>query len=547
MAFRRTVLAAALGCPVALSAIQDSSNDGPVWVHTCIEGTYRGHQKHKEIVWDKAVFDTIVRNFRAHPSYKAGPEGVGVARVVPYDYEHASEIGGANPTQGTIPQLGVPAAGWVLDLQVRQSSDGKCELWALSEFGDTALTQIRSGGYQWTSVAVRLNYPNHVTNEDQGPTLTSIALTNHPFIQGMVPIVASANQWGKAESPEEFLIGIRDIFGLASDATVEEIQSQLTRLVEMFTAEAVPERIAINMEDMVCSLRDLLGLPKLATQDEILGGAETALSGLLSEQGSEIVPSEKNMALSAALTAIAAMVGCLSQEESAILQAVKEVSAKADEVESANASKDSIARLLELFGSKDVTSLMSEAAKTIANAEKLKPTLEALAAAQGALREGAEADAVNEAEVVAASLAHDDDTLAARFRPVILAARMACIGENGIVDQDKLAKFREDHPLEEERKALLTRRVVAGPNGLQLGGAATGYTQPILQTGAAGTAGTTSLVNELNAQEGRNPVEKAQALLLSRRASHKSLPFDEQIGAAGDFVRRLMAGEAVTL
>ncbi len=51
------------------------------------------------------------------------------------------------------------------------------------------------------------------------------------------------------------------------------------------------------------------------------------------------------------------------------------------------------------------------------------------------------------------------------------------------------------------------------------------------------------LVKEINAQPGRNPIEKTNALLLSRRPAHKNLPWPEQCRVAGEISKQVMAGQ----
>lgn len=175
-------------CGIAESA----KGSGLRWVHCCSSGTFLGHPKFKRIEWNAAVFQTIVDNLHKHPSYRKGPDGVGCARVIPWDYEHANEM---QKMSGNVSREGLPAISWTYDLQVRNSANG-AQLWALTEWLPTARKQVQNGEYQGCSVCVLPNYINPVTGINQGPTLTSIALTNSPFVQGMEPLAATANQGG---------------------------------------------------------------------------------------------------------------------------------------------------------------------------------------------------------------------------------------------------------------------------------------------------------------------------------------------------------------
>lgn len=175
------------GVPFLFEAPAEAQAAEAVWVQICRAGEYRGYPGYDLINFTRPLFERVAANVRRHPAYRAGPDGWGTAAVVPYDYEHASEMA---PTSGTIPVSGAPAPAWALDLDVRESEGGDVELWALTEFGTAALAQIRAGGYRWTSVAIAFDARDPVSGEELGPVLTSIALTNHPFVQGMAPIVA---------------------------------------------------------------------------------------------------------------------------------------------------------------------------------------------------------------------------------------------------------------------------------------------------------------------------------------------------------------------
>ena len=95
------------------------------------------------------------------------------------DYEHASEM----------PEVArggpVVAAGWIRELQ----SNG--ELKALIEWTPQAEEMIRSGQYRFFSPAIDWGARDKESGEPQGATLTSGALTNHPFLEELPPIMLS--------------------------------------------------------------------------------------------------------------------------------------------------------------------------------------------------------------------------------------------------------------------------------------------------------------------------------------------------------------------
>ena len=90
--------------PVDVAQVADT---GPIWIQIATAGEYKGYAGGTQtVVFDKPLFDAVVKNFRQHPWYQPGADGVGMKAVVPFDYEHASEM---DPTSGSIPQGGAPA------------------------------------------------------------------------------------------------------------------------------------------------------------------------------------------------------------------------------------------------------------------------------------------------------------------------------------------------------------------------------------------------------------------------------------------------------
>ena len=112
------------------------------------------------------------------------------------DYEHASET--PEVAQGGP----IPAAGWIHDLSIvsgqpfvaktsSPSNDGQptTNLSALVEWTPEAERLIQQGAYRFFSPAIDWGYRDKQTGEPQGATLTSGALTNHPFLEELPPIM----------------------------------------------------------------------------------------------------------------------------------------------------------------------------------------------------------------------------------------------------------------------------------------------------------------------------------------------------------------------
>ena len=105
------------------------------------------------------------------------------------DYEHASE-------QPQVAQGGpVPAAGWIHSLFVDSGSDtakvrsSEDLLKALVEWTPEAKELIGSGQYRFFSPSIDWGARDKLTGEPQGATLTSGALTNHPFLEELPPLM----------------------------------------------------------------------------------------------------------------------------------------------------------------------------------------------------------------------------------------------------------------------------------------------------------------------------------------------------------------------
>ena len=255
VARKNKTLLRSFGAPVKLS--QEVADNGPVWIQVAREGKWEGHPSGNKVEFTAKTFAQLIKNFRANPWYHPGPDGIGDQRVIPYDYEHASEM---PPTEGSLPMTGAPAPAWVLELQTRAGEEG-LELWALSDLSEQAREQIRAGGYLSTSVAVWPDARDAVTGKPIGALLTSVALTNHPFIKGMAPIAASMSVYGEAETPEEFIVGLRDLLGLEPTmppaAVAAEIEQLRAALAQGATSPAYPEGYGC----LVDCIRRLLGRP----------------------------------------------------------------------------------------------------------------------------------------------------------------------------------------------------------------------------------------------------------------------------------------------
>ena len=147
--------------------------DGLVRVPLAKLGSFiKGKQK---FAITRRTFGDIVANFRKR-----------LADTV-IDYEHASddpEVAQGGP---------VPAAGWIKAVEDAPDSDGV--LYGHAEFTPRAQKMIDDKEYRYLSPVIDWGARNKETGEAQGATLTSVALTNRPFLDMMPAIAMSERGW----------------------------------------------------------------------------------------------------------------------------------------------------------------------------------------------------------------------------------------------------------------------------------------------------------------------------------------------------------------
>jgi len=526
------------GRGVRLAAIESATEKNPRWIQVAYEGqfVYRG----RPITFDRALFEHLIKNFRAHPSFKAGDDGVGSANVVHFDYEHASEL---DPRVGSIPEKGVPAPAWVQDLEIREGEDG-VQLWALAKLGKTILGQITADPpeYQWTSVAVEPHWNHPVTGEDMGPTLTSIAFTNDPFLQGMVPIsiAASMSVWvDKAETPEQALIGMREIFGLPLDADALAVGEQLQRFGELLTGGVGIE--GVDLDYMLASLKRLFAMPALSTRDEVLSTATASLSYDPSTQQpatSAGTSAETQMPLTKRLAATFRV----NEHDDTILAAAEKVQASADAMDT----------LMNILGASDFQAAIAAAKGLVEKTSGMGEIVTQLAAAMERIGKVDEQDAEAEAEAVVASRVAKMNlpsksaakVAADELRPAILAMRKGCIDKDPKEQERKLAEFRDTYPLPPADRALLTRRIFAGSGGSQFGLQADQHgnlqsaplSQPVLSSPPRTDGRSPERIAMCRDFHGANDIEKAMGYLRKEMPDFASLDRINQVRTAGKWL-----------
>jgi ADP-ribose pyrophosphatase YjhB (NUDIX family) len=262
-----------------------ADGDKPVWVQISTRGTFKGHGA-GQFTLDDETFKEIVRNYR-------DVDGGQVA----FDYEHASE---QDPTEGTIPVNGAPAQGWIKDLRI--APDG---LHALVEWLEPAKTQIREKKYKFVSPAIRFGARHPVTGQPIGARLTSVALTNAPFLRGLQPLAAkdrlmttqdvgsqtvTASGRTLAFGSHEFMPKIRACLDMHELSTPAQCAERMKALSELHDAGGGADTLGVPVGKYVDRLRDAMRMPMTATVEEMFGSLQEMLAAAQAEHEETMHP-----------------------------------------------------------------------------------------------------------------------------------------------------------------------------------------------------------------------------------------------------------------
>lgn len=267
-----------------------ANENAPVWNQLAKIGQWAGHPSGPFNITSKEIGE-IVRNFKATTNQK-----------IPIDFEHASE---SDPTEGTIPTHGAPAQGWIIDLQDR-GNDG---LWGLVEWLPKAREYVRSKQYRFFSPAIRFNSRDRVTRADIGARMTSGALTNNPFLDGMAEMAASDKEQktalSLAHTPNEFMPGLRAALGLDVTATARECMERVCRLEEHFGKLGDVGVIeGVDLSAYMPPMRDMIGAKPGCSWDEVFDVVKHLIQAAIGEHeveehgeedDEEAPPSSRNM------------------------------------------------------------------------------------------------------------------------------------------------------------------------------------------------------------------------------------------------------------
>lgn len=262
-----------------LSADVRADTSNPKWIQLCTAGSYVYRGEPVDIT--PATFDQIVANFRAHPSFDPagrslfGKPASEVAPLVMGGKFGVIALNFDHPPMGQ-PR---PGHGWFLDVERRDGT-----LWGLCFFDEEAYRGMISGTWKWTSI----EWSDDTTSphgQQIGAYLSGVALTNDPFIQGMVPIQlgrrhhAAPGITPTSPTLEELLA----VLAPAERAYIEALpteQIETDEQAKKILEAARTKRAAARTEpvvmfgpatDVLCELRGLLALPETAEIGAVIG------------------------------------------------------------------------------------------------------------------------------------------------------------------------------------------------------------------------------------------------------------------------------------
>jgi phage I-like protein len=142
---------------------------GKVRIPLAVTGMWvRGRNKFSITPGD---LESIVRNFRERQNGE-----------INVDYDHASEmpeVAAGGP---------IPSAGRIVGIDPPEAQGRQTFLWGWFEPTERARSLVKNGEYRYISPAIDWGAKNKRTGKPQGATLTSVALTNRPFLEEMPQI-----------------------------------------------------------------------------------------------------------------------------------------------------------------------------------------------------------------------------------------------------------------------------------------------------------------------------------------------------------------------
>lgn len=187
-----------------------------VWVQVARCGAWAGHPQGAFEITPR-LLDAMAYNFVAQ---KFGR--------IQWDFDHYAAM---PANSGNLPVTGKPAQGWAYEFKrVGQ------KLYALTEWKPLAREYLENDQYQGVSPVIDWNGKDRETGKPIGPVITSIALTNVPFLTEMErPLAASVD--GVTEPEKSGLMPLTEVTepqALSSKYSCHSLLGMLPRLKQTF-------------------------------------------------------------------------------------------------------------------------------------------------------------------------------------------------------------------------------------------------------------------------------------------------------------------------
>ena len=258
------------------------------WIQLAAVGQWAGHPA-GAFQLSTTEFAQICANFYATKN-----------QLAPIDWAHASEM---NPTEGNLAEVGAPAWGWIRSMDNR----GEGGLWGLVEWKPDVAGKIAAGEFQFFSPAIRFNAKDRVTGANIGARLSSGAVTNLPFIDGLKRIAASdaigadmnektvtlAQRSMPVGKSHEFMAKCRDCLNLDDTATADQMKAKVANLRGLYSdaADAGGDAHAmcqgVNLSAYTTALTEMMGAPISMDIGDLLDAVEEMIDAAMAQHIAE--------------------------------------------------------------------------------------------------------------------------------------------------------------------------------------------------------------------------------------------------------------------
>lgn len=504
------------GPTIALSAGATDEQNAPRWVQCADAGDFKGHSS-GSFKFDAKVFDELIKNFRRHPSYKKGADGYGEADVIPFDFHHANEADASR-----IAAMGAPAQGWVLDLESRMGADGEPELWALGKWLEPARTYIREGRYKWLSVAVWPKAVDAKSGAEIGWYMSSIALTNDPFIQGMKPITASYmhDPYSRPSTPEEVLECIVEIFDLPWSSSRDDVMAELDKLEDAARGRAtgIPQA---RVTEVLGALAQCLNLPVMTPGEDVVRAAQKLVGQATASTSTPAAMASKRKNDMSILVKLAATLGIANS----VILAAREDDPKSQAALEFEVERATNAALLERVAAEKTTKALFESLGVVDEKTAIAKVIDLLTKEKALADIQPEIDQAKKDKEAAALAAIETDVA-----DVVEAMNMpkSAIPALRLARKSDPEQFKKDYPLPDKSMRHITKTLTSGDRSRVGEGEGEGNRQP--QT-----------PKDLLAFSGRNDLERAIACVRSKPGGDK-LSWEDANVRGNELLRELRAG-----